>query len=184
MEEKVKKLQTLLIIALIVIGVLFLIIIANQSNKNSSNNSTNTEESSGYDISAFNSLNMTQLLDLFKEKKGTYVVYFGRPTCSACTKFTPTIQKMQEKYNFTTQYMDITGMDGKSDEFQELMNKFSKKVTLKVNGEEKTQEFGDFFGYTPMVFIIKDKKFVDGFVGSYTEANLEKFLNNNGIKKD
>lgn len=184
MEEKIEKLYKLVIVALVLIGILFVITIGGMfKGGSSSNTSDNTTENNEYDVSAFNTINLEGVLDLFKDKKKTYIVYFGRPTCSACVKFLPTLKKMQESYKFTTQYMDITNVDAQSKEFEELMKKLSKNVTLTVNGEKITQEFGDFYGYTPMVFMIKDGKFVDGFVGAYTEANYEKFLNNNGFKK-
>lgn len=183
MDEKLDKLYKLVIVALILIGVLFIIVIANMFKGDSTNNNNNTPaENSTYDISSFNTLDLKGVLDLFDTKK-TYVVFFGRPTCSACVKFLPTLKKMQEKYQFITQNLDITGVDAQSSDFEKLMKKLSKKVTLTVNGEKTTKEFGDFYGYTPMVFIIKDGKFVDGFVGAYSESNYEKFLNNNGIKK-
>ena len=185
MEKKIDKLYKLIIFALILIGVLFIIIISgvmkgNNNNNNSNNNTSQTENT--YDVSSFNILDLTKTLKLFDDKKKTYVVYFGRETCSACVKFLPNLKKMAEKYNFTPQYLDITTVNAKSEEFEKLMKKMNKKMTLAVNGESKTQEFGDFYGYTPMVFVIKKGKFVDGFVGAYGEENLEKFLNKNGIK--
>ena len=184
MEQKIDKLYKLVIVALILIGVLFIIVVGGmfKESTNNNNNESNTTENTEYDISTFAILDLEKTLKLFDDKKGTYVVYFGRETCSACVKFIPTLKKMQEKYKFTPQYLDITTVNSKSDDFEKLMKKLNTKVTLTVNGEKKTQEFGDFYGYTPMVFIIKKGKYVDGFVGAYNETNFEKFLNDNGIK--
>ena len=89
---------------------------------------------------------------------------------------------MQNKYNYVTQYLDIETIASDDPAFNELINKLSKKVTLSVNGETKTQSFGEFFGYTPMTFIIRKGKFVDGIVGAYSESSFEAFLNKNDIK--
>ena len=184
MEEKIEKLYKLVIVALVLIGVLFIITIGGmfKTKDNSNNNESNPTENSEFDVSAFNAVDLKQTLELFDNKKKTSVVFLGRSTCSACVKFLPTLKKMQNKYNYVTQFLDTTTVNSKSEDFEKLMKKLSKKVTLTVNGEKKTQEYGEFYGYTPMVFIIKNGKFVDGIVGSYTETNYENFLNKNGIK--
>jgi len=184
MEKKIEKLYKLIIIALVLIGILFIVIVSIVISNNNKNESSdiNTTEKSNYDVSSFNILDLEKTLKLFDDKKNTYVVYFGRETCSACVKFLPTLKKMQEKYKFTPQYLDITTVNAKSDNFEKLMKKMNKETTLTVNGEKKTQEFGEFYGYTPMVFIVKKGKFVNGFVGAYGDTNFEKFLNENGIK--
>ena len=184
MEEKIDKLYKLVIVAIVLAGIAFVFTIGGlfKTTGSNTNNNNETEESTEFDVSSFNTLTLSKVLDLFNDKKGTYVVNFGRPTCSVCVKFLPTLKAMQTKYNYTTQYLDITTVKSGTDEYEKLMKKLSKKVTLTVNGEEKTQEFGKFFGYTPMTFIIKNGKFVDGIVGNSTEANFEKFLNKNGIK--
>ena len=191
MEEKIESIYKMgiAIIVLVCISLLFSFISLINSNNNTSssnNNNTNTEteENSDYDVSMFKELNLSQVLKLFNDKNNNYVVYFGRPTCSACVSFLPTLQNIQKKYGFTTMYMDITNVDAKSDDFEKLMKKMNKTITLTVSGEEMTQEFGDYYGYTPMVFVIKKGKFVDGFVGAYSETKFESFLSKNGIKKN
>ena len=183
MQEKIDKLYKLVIVALILIGILFIIVVSGMFNSNNTNNNTtNNIDSNEYDVSTFDTIDLTQLLKLFDDKKGTYVVYMGRSTCSACVKFLPTLKKMQEKYKYTTKYVDITTVDATSKDFEVLTKKLNKKVTLTVNGEAKTQEYGDFYGYTPMTFVIKKGKFSNGIVGSYAEAKFESFLNENGVK--
>ena len=185
MKERLNKIQKTATIALVlsIISLLFsvapLFSIKETEEKTEELSGTQT---SSYDVSSFNTLTTQGVVDLFSNKKQTYVVYLGRSTCSACEAFLPTLKTMQNKYNYVTQYLDITTVDASSDAFKELMNKLSKKVTLKVQNEEKTQSFGEFFGYTPMTFVIKNGKFVDGIVGAYSEIEFEKFLNNNGIK--
>ena len=187
MEERLNKTYKIAIAALIISILCLLLIIGGKfSIKSSENTSTNSEESTttdnSYDVSSFNSLSVSQLVGLFNDKNNTYVVYLGRPTCSACVSFIPTLKSMQNKYGYITQYLDIETITAGDQAYNELMNKLSKKVTLTVNGETKTQSFGEFFGYTPMTFIIKNGKFVDGIVGAYSESSFEAFLNKNGIK--
>lgn len=184
MDKKVEKLYKLIIVALVLIGLLFIIVICGmfKTKDNSSNNNSNNASTNEYDVSSFDELKLSEIVKLFDDKKGTYIVYFGRPTCSACVKFLPTLKKMQEKYKYVTKYMDITNVDATSEDFKTLAKKLNKEVTLTVNGETKTQEFGDFYGYTPMTFIVKKGKFVNGIVGAYSEGKFESFLNDNGIK--
>ncbi len=189
MEEKIDRIYKLVIVSVILLAIILLINLfggvkvknADSSSNTSSTNNT-SKTSNEYDVSSFNSLSLSDLLKLFDNKKETNVVYLGRATCSACVSFLPTLQSAQSKHNYTTQYLDITTVDSTSQDFEKLMTKLSKEVTLSVNGESKTQSFGDFYGYTPMVFVIKDGKFSDGFVGAYSEAKFEEFLNKNGIK--
>ena len=187
-ELKIDKLYKLIIIILIIASInllfnlvsLFNVKKEDTTTNNSSNNTTNT--SSDYDVSTFKTLDTQGVVDLFNDKKGTYVVYFGRSTCSACVSFLPTLKSMQSKYNYVTQYLDITTVDSNSDAYKTLMDKLSTKVTLTVSGETKTQSFSESYGYTPMTFIIMNGKFVDGIVGAYSESKFQEFLNNNGIK--
>ena len=154
----------------------------NSSSSSTSNTTGSESDSSNYDVSMMNSLSIGQVNDLFKDTKKTYVVYLGRSTCSACVSFLPTLQAEQSKYNYVTQYLDITTVDTSSADYTTLIGKLAVDKTINVNGESKTDKFGSFYGYTPMVFIIKDGKFADGIVGAYSQAKFEEFLNNNGIK--
>ena len=185
MEEKINKIQKISIIALILSIIILIIGIApafSIKKEDTTNNNTTTEETSNYDVSMFKTLNTKEVVDLFNNKKSTYVVYVGRSTCSACASFLQTLQAMQNKYYYVTQYLDITTVVKDTDEYNSLMNKLSTEVTISVNGEKTTKKFSEYFGYTPMTFIIKNGKFADGIVGAYSEAKFEEFLNNNGIK--
>ena len=185
MEERLNKIQKIATIALVlsIISLLFSVIpMFSIKEEKAEENNTATEETNTYDVSLFKSLDTQGVLDLFNDKKGTYVVYLGRSTCSACESFLPTLKVMQIKYDYITQYLDVTTVDGKSDAFNKLMDKLSKEVTITVEGKEVTQSYGDFFGYTPMTFVIKNGKFVNGIVGAYSQEKFEAFLNSCGIK--
>ena len=190
MEEKINKLYKLVIIILIMVSIELLFSLfsvfsvkTTTDDKTQSSASTSTQTTtSNYDVSSFNTLTTKQVVELFNNKKSTYVVYVGRSTCSACVSFVPTLKTLQNKYNYVTQYLDITTVDSNSDEYKTLMDKLDKEVTLTVQNETKTQSFSKYFGYTPMTFIIKNGKFVDGIIGASSESSFETFLNNNGIK--
>ena len=187
MEKKyIKRIYYLVIAIVIMVSLnLILAISGNISKKGSTTTSDTTSSessSSDYDVSMMNSLTTSQVVDLFKDTKNTYVVYLGRSTCSACVSFLPTLQAMQSKYNYVTQYLDITTVNTSSDDYSNLISKLAVDKTINVNGESKTDKFGSFYGYTPMVFIIKDGKFADGIVGAYSQTSFENFLNTNGIK--
>lgn len=189
MEEKIDKVYKISIAIIVIVSLNLIITFFSNVSVKSNNTATNesdttasSDDSSNYDVSMMKTLTLSDLIKLFDDTKNTYVVYLGRANCSACVSFLPTLQKMQNKYGYTTQYLDIRTVDTSSDDYQKLMNKLSKKVTLTVSGEQKTDSFGSFYGYTPMTFVIKKGEFSDGIVGAYSESKFESFLNNNGIK--
>ena len=188
MEKKyIKRIYYLTIAIVVMVGINLILAITGNFNQKStsattSSNTSSESDASNYDVSMMNSLSISQVNDLFKDTKKTYVVYLGRSTCSACVSFLPTLQAAQSKYNYVTQYLDITTVDTSSADYTTLIGKLAVDKTINVNGESKTDKFGSFYGYTPMVFIIKDGKFADGIVGAYSQAKFEEFLNNNGIK--
>ena len=187
LEEKVNKLYKIVIVLCIVVGIMVIISIGSQfsiksEKKDENKTQTNTQTQSDYDVSSFKTLSLAEVNRLFEDKKNTYVVYLGRSTCSACVSFLPSLKSMQSKYNYVTQYLDITTVDVNSDDYAKFISYLSKEVTLTVSGETKTQSFGSFYGYTPMTFIVSKGKFVNGIVGAYSESKFEEFLNNNGIK--
>ena len=141
---------------------------------------SDTEEENKHDTSTFNKQDLKGVLDLFDSSK-TYVVYIGQDSCDACIEFLPTLKSAQIKHNFITQYLDITTIDKDSDDFKTLENKLDKDVSLILKGKLVTRNFKELFGYMPMVFIIKNKEFVSGFVGAYGKEEFEEFLNNNGM---
>lgn len=157
------------------------------SNKDTTNNSSNNasndnEQTSNYDVSMMNELDLSKALDLFNDKDKTYVLYIGRPDCSACISYLPTLQEAQENLGYTTQYLNLNNIDTKSDDFTKFSNKLSVKYTMTVSGEEQTETFGTWMGYTPMTIIIKNGKMVDGEIGAVNYSTLVSLLKNNGIE--
>ena len=186
MEEKIEKIYKLMIVLIILVGVNLVVTFATRGTTNveSKTETTNetTESTNDYDVSMFDTVTLDELLKLFEDKKNNYVVYLGRSTCSACKTFLPTLQAAQKKLGYTTKYLDITTVDGKSDSYEKLMKYLNKEVTINISGEKETKPFGEFFGYTPMTFVIKKGKFSNGVIGAYTEDKFIEFLGKNGIK--
>ena len=149
---------------------------------NSSNSSTSgTQTSSDYDVSDFDTLTLAQVLKLF-DSKDTSVLYLGRSSCSACVSFLPTLKSVQKDLGFKTKYLDITTVDTSSSDYNTFISKLTKEIEVNANGTKSTGKISEFYGYTPMVIIIKDGKAVNASVGALSESNFKKFLSSNGIK--
>lgn len=179
-----KIFTTLVIIAILIATntIIQLVKLSNSKNTTSSSEIKEQEQlQNNYDVSSFTTLSLNGVLNLF-DKKGTNVLYLGRSTCSACVSFLPTLKEAQQEYKYTTNYLDITTVNTASDEYKKFMEKLTKEITENINGTEKTGKISEFYGYTPMVIIIKDGKAVDASVGAYNITNFKKFLNKNGIK--
>lgn len=192
-EVTVMDMLNRIVVCLIVIAIILAIntTVLIFKNSNSSNNNTNTnnnndldnkEQTSDYDVSMMDELDLTGALKLFDEKDKTYVLYIGRPDCSACISYLPTLQEAQENLGYTTKYINLNNIDTKSDDYTKFSNKLSVKYTMTVSGEEKTETFGTWMGYTPMTIIIKNGKMVDGEIGTINYSTLVSLLKNNGIE--
>lgn len=124
-----------------------------------------TEENAEYDVSEFETLTTTDVAKKIEEG-GTQVVYIGRENCGYCVQFIPVLKQAQKDLGYKTIYIDLN------------------EVT--VDDQEKLVAYDSYveenFGYTPMVLVFKDGKYVDGWVG-YTEIEqFKSFLAEAGIK--
>lgn len=185
-NEYLQKIYTLLIIVTVIVGFNLLLSFINlfgtkDTSNTVSNNSNNSSQNSNYDVSDFNSLSLSDALKLF-DKDGISVLFIGRASCSACVSFLPTLKEMQQKYDYVTNYLDIEKVSTSSSDFSKFTDKLDKEITESINGENVTAEISEFYGYTPMVIIIKDGKAVDASIGAYSSSKFEEFLNENGIK--
>lgn len=183
------KIFTALVVIAIIMGVNLLFTMISLTNggsgsgsNNSSNSSTSgTQTSSDYDVSDFDTLTLAQVLKLF-DSKDTSVLYLGRSSCSACVSFLPTLKSVQKDLGFKTKYLDITTVDTSSSDYSTFISKLTKEIEVNANGTKSTGKISEFYGYTPMVIIIKDGKAVNASVGALSESNFKKFLSSNGIK--
>lgn len=183
-EEYLNKIYTMLIIVLVISIMSLLIGLVNYSNTkgNTTTNETLTPSNNGsstsdYDVSMFNAVSVSDILKfLGTSNKETHILYLGRSTCSACVAFLPNLQATQKEMNFTTDYLDITTVDTTSDDYKKFSNLLSKEITQTVNGTSETGKISEFYGYTPMIIVVKNGEAVDAIVGSYSKDNLQTFL--------
>lgn len=183
-EEYLNKIYTMLIIVLAISIMSLLIGLVNYSNTkgNTTTNETLTPSNNGsstsdYDVSMFNAVSVSDILKfLGTSNKETHILYLGRSTCSACVAFLPNLQATQKEMNFTTDYLDITTVDTTSDDYKKFSNLLSKEITQTVNGTSETGKISEFYGYTPMIIVVKNGEVVDAIVGSYSKDNLQTFL--------
>ena len=180
------KIFTALVVIAIIMGVNLLFTMISLTNggsgsNNSSNSSTSGTQTNDYDVSDFDALTLTQVLKLF-DSKDTSVLYLGRSSCSACVSFLPTLKSVQKDLGFKTKYLDITTVDTSSSDYNTFISKLTKEIEVNANGTKSTGKISEFYGYTPMVIIIKDGKAVNASVGALSESNFKKFLSSNGIK--
>lgn len=175
---------TLVIIA-VISGLNLLAATISLSNSTDNKNSETTKEESGsnsnYDVSMFESVSISGALALFDSKE-TSVLYLGRSTCGACVSFLPTLKTLQSELGYTTKYLDIETVNSSDENFSKFLAKLDTSITENINGAEKTGKISEFYGYTPMVVIIKNGKAVDASVGAYSVDSFRAFLNSNGIK--
>jgi len=159
-----------IVICLIVIIVLLSLnlivnIVKGGSSSSNTDDTTTTEELGEYDVSDFNTLSVTDAVAQI-EKGKTQVIYIGRSTCGYCVQFLPVLKEAQEKLGYTTTYIDL------------------EQVT--TDDQEKLVAYDDYisenFGYTPMVLVFKDGKYVDGWVGYAEYEQFASFLADAGIK--
>ena len=180
------KIFTALVVIAIILGVNLLFTMISLTNggsgsNNSSNSSTSGTHTNDYDVSDFDALTLAQVLKLF-DSKDTSVLYLGRSSCSACVSFLPTLKSVQKDLGFKTKYLDITTVDTSSSDYNTFISKLTKEIEVNANGTKSTGKISEFYGYTPMVIIVKDGKAVNASVGALSESNFKKFLSSNGIK--
>ena len=169
-EEQFRKVITCLyvIIALLVINTVAVIVVnGNSTTKAETEEKTPTEENTEYDVSMFKSINASQFEEAFNSSS-IKVIYMGRSTCSYCVKFLPNLQKAQKEYGYKTLYLDITTVSQDD----------QKKIT-----ELDESFFGENYGVTPTVILVKDGKIVDSHIGYSEYSDYTSFLEKNGIKK-
>lgn len=179
--NKIYKLGKYILLMLFLI--LIVLVIGVSKMYTSSTNSTNTEESdynTNYDVSMFKEITAS---DIKKETKNKLsVVYIGRSTCSWCSAFLPNLWDAQEKYGYTTLYIDIA----KIIDFDNggILDQKAYDLMTTLTGDGYEDYVSKNFGSTPMILIIKDSKIIGAQTGYSEYDEFEKVLNNAGIKKD
>ena len=169
---------------IIIIALLAMNLIYNVAGGGSTTKSTTDEESTSenanYDTSDLNQVDAAGAIKLF-DSKDPQVILFGRPDCGVCVSFLPIIKEAQEDLGFVTNYVDINEVE-QDDTLNELLDMMDVKTTVNLNGEDEEGTFGEFYGLTPTVIIVKDGKMKAGIVGYKSYNDYVKFLNDNGIE--
>ena len=163
--EILNKIFYTLIIITVILGFNLIVNIIKNADITSSESNSEESTSTDYDVSEFETLTTTEAAEKISNG-GTQVVYIGRSNCGYCVKFVPILKQAQDDLGYKTIYIDLNEVT--SDDKEKL-------VAYDSYVEEN-------FGYTPMVLVFKDGKYVSGWVG-YTELDeFESFLSDAGIK--
>jgi predicted bacteriocin transport accessory protein len=167
-----KKIKDLLYVIIGLLVVSLIIGVINTSNivalSKDDTKTTDTEEetNSDYDVSKFTEVDFAGLKSAIAQD-GYVVVYMGVSSCPNCVNFIPVLKQAQIDYNYTTYYVD--------------MDKITQEEVTYIYSLD--DYFDEEFGYTPLIAVFKDGKFVKGRTG-YTEyASYASFLEASGLKK-
>ncbi|MGL5295414.1 MAG: thioredoxin family protein [Culicoidibacterales bacterium] len=96
------------------------------------------------------------------DAKEDFIVYVGRPTCSACVEFKPKIESAAKTNNFTVDYYNV---DDAATEDNDTKNAMLDR--LQIEG-------------TPTLIAIKDGEEIGRLVGNKSEADLSTWLTEMG----
>lgn len=181
-EKKVNATLILVVIMAILAIINLSILVSNNSGQTTTNDDLtpiNTDTSADYDVSEFDEIKAS---DLSKESKNkTIVVYIGRSSCGYCVQFVPVLKSVQEKYNFTTKYIDIAKIIDYNSSSISDQDAYNLLTNMKTNSEQKN--IMEQFGSTPMTLVIKNNTIVDSIVGATDESTLTKLIEDNGFSK-
>ncbi len=181
-EKKVNATLILVVIMAILAIINLSILVSNNSGQTTTNEDltpNSTDTSADYDVSEFDEIKAS---DLSKESKNkTIVVYIGRSSCGYCVQFVPILKSVQEKYNFTTKYIDIAKIIDYNSSSISDQDAYNLLTNMKTNSEQKG--IMEQFGSTPMTLVIKNNTIVDSIVGATDESTLTKLIEDNGFSK-
>lgn len=170
-NTKVESTLQKIFYCLVVIAVILLVgvigIFAGIENMNGTPAKQDEEQVQEYDASMFKQVTPDEFVEAFKGSE-TQVIYIGRPTCSYCAAFLPTLQQAQKDYNYTTLYLNIDEVD-------------SSEIS-KITGLDEW--LNTYYGTTPLVIVVKDGKIQgEGWVGYAEYDTFAAYIENLGFKK-
>lgn len=181
-EKKVNATLILVVIMAILAIINLSILVSNNSGQTTTNEDltpNSTDTSADYDVSEFDEIKAS---DLSKESKNkTIIVYIGRSSCGYCVQFVPILRSVQEKYNFTTKYIDIAKIIDYNSSSISDQDAYNLLTNMKTNSEQKG--IMEQFGSTPMTLVIKNNTIIDSIVGATDESTLTKLIEDNGFSK-
>ncbi len=109
----------------------------------------------------------TQYQDLIKSDEKN-IVLVARPTCSACTYFTPILEEIVEEYGITINYFNTDELS------KEEASDFYSSSTL-----FQSSEFG-----TPTLLIVKNNEIIEYHIGYMEKDTTIKWLKKVGFIKN
>lgn len=166
-ESTLKKIFYCLVVIAVILLVGVIGIFAGVENMNGTSTKQDEEQVQEYDASMFKQVTPDEFVEAFKGSE-TQVIYIGRPTCSYCAAFLPTLQQAQKDYNYTTLYLNIDEVDSSE----------ISKIT------ELDEWLNTYYGTTPLVIVVKDGKIQgEGWVGYAEYDTFAAYLENLGFKK-
>lgn len=173
-----KYITVILSLMLIVLTIGVSKMYSNNDSKSTNNKNEDTEYNTNYDVSMFKKIKVSDIKSETKNKLS--VIYVGRETCSWCSAFLPNLWKAQEKYGYTTLYIDIA----KIIDFENggILDQSSYDTMTKLTGNGYEEYVSKNFGSTPMILIMKDNKIVGAQTGYSEYSDFEKVLTDAGIK--
>lgn len=160
MDEKKKGRNVLIVFGIIVFLIMVAFTISNENNEQANYSVDNNNQSTTQTYKGKYSIEYN---DAFSGD-GTKVLYIGRTTCSVCTKFTPFMKYLSEKYNFTYYYMDTDEVT--SEELKTVLGKVGQDIN----------NFG-----TPYVVFLKNGEKLEEIPGYIAEESLFQKLQEHGI---
>ncbi len=177
--EKIYKIGKIIVVLLALILVVLTIGVSKMYKDISSEVFEEETYNTDYDVSQFKEISAS---DIEKETKNKVsVIYIGRETCSWCLEFLPTLKEAQEKFNYTTLYIDIA----KIIDFENntLIDQASYDTISKLSGEGYEDYMSENFGSTPMVLVVKDNEIINAQTGYSEYEDFEKILTKAGFKE-
>lgn len=159
MDEKKKGVTVLIVVGIVVFLMMVIVTISKESKQQVSNNNDNNQSTS----ETYSGRYSTEYNEAFTGNE-TKVLYIGSSSCSVCTRFTPFMKYLSEKYNFMYYYIDAATIS--STELQTVLDKVGEDIN----------DFG-----TPYVVFLKDGKNVEDIPGYMSEKDLFEKLQNHGI---
>lgn len=170
-EKKVKASFWLNIITTVLITFLLVLLLGGGNASNTSTGSgDSSQETSGYDTSAFNAIYPEDIASLSKGK--TIVVWIGYQNCGYCQAYAPLLTQVTKEYGITANYIDLT-----------KVTQAQVQIITSLEGKGDWKNFAASFEGTPFTLIIKDNKVIGGING-YREANeIANAFDAAGIKK-
>lgn len=134
-------------------------------------NSDGTEnENVGYDISAFEQIEMSEIVSASKGK--TIVVWLGMQGCGFCQAYAPLLESVTKDFGIKAKYVDVS-----------LLTQDDYNVLLAIKGVSGYEDFSSQFSGTPFTMILRDGKIVGGLDGYYEKAMIETEFIRVGLSK-